>query len=163
LRTCGFRGLRWSKEASDRSVKRLLHGGEQPLLADLRRIAYLPVIKAHDHDRDIGQVDDRADAEGHQDLARTQFPDLGSVVDGTHGWPSPFAAVLPVSSSSLGSSRRISLTVGSTSRSEFKQVNSSHRFNPGWWSRFVVTPSRASLYPRTRPPSVRWASACQQS
>ena len=52
-----------------------LNGGEEPRLIDLRRVRGLPVIESHDHDREPGEIDDRADPEAQQDLARPELTD----------------------------------------------------------------------------------------
>src|SRR5690606_19575698 len=108
--------------------------------ADLHGVLERPILQAHDHDGQIRQINDGTDAECRERLAGPQFADLAAfgffVV---HGTPPSSASSPP--SSSIPKSSRIRLAVGSTSRSELRQVNSSHCSMLGLRSRPTVTPS----------------------
>jgi hypothetical protein len=60
-------------------------GSEQPLLVDHLGDAAIrgPIVKAHDDDRDVGEIDERSDAVAEDELARSDFADAG-VVDYGH-------------------------------------------------------------------------------
>src|SRR5271157_3543653 len=131
----------------------ILDGPQQTWLADLgHALVDGPVFEPHDHHREAGQFDDRANPIVVKQLAGADLADLATVgAHGAHDCSSPSS----VSSSSLtagtklGSlssppSWRIKPTFGSTSRSEFRHVKSSHSSRPGRFSRPAVMPSRSS-------------------
>src|SRR5262249_9278253 len=98
-----------------------LPGGEKALFTDPHGALERPVFQAHDHDRQVGQVNDRADAEGRERLAGPQFADLAAfLILVVHG-AAPSSASSSPPSSSIPKSSRIRFAVGSTSRSELRQ------------------------------------------
>src|SRR5689334_22759072 len=112
------------------------YGREQAILRNFRKRLHGPVFQSGDNCREIRQVGKRAHPKGQKHLTRTQLPDphahnisstSTSVTSATSG-ASPMPAL---SAPSICSSCRIRLTVGSTSRSEFRQVNVSHFPRPG--------------------------------
>ena len=114
---------------------------QEPLLGQLPVVAVGPVLQPHDHDRDVRQIDDRADAERREHLAGPQLADPRLVTPLAHRSPPrrPAATFTKSASSSRLWSSRIRNEVGSTSRSEFRQVYSSHASIPGLCSRPIVS------------------------
>src|ERR1019366_9981932 len=49
---------------------------QQPVFADAGHVADVPVIGTHYHDGQVGQINQRADTEREQNLARPQITDL---------------------------------------------------------------------------------------
>src|SRR5207247_5538598 len=126
-------------------------------------------------------VHQRADAEGGKHLTRPQLADLGLAhrVGGRHGRPPSSTACSPSGGGAGGGwpaisssppSSMMSLTLGSTSRSELRQLNSSHFSRLGWRSRLIVVPRfgpsappRGSEKVSVRPPVWPGASACHRA
>src|SRR5437588_4258553 len=130
----------------------MLHCLQQPWLDDLTGALFnRPVAQTHHHDRKVWQFHDGPDAEGVEQLARPEVADFAFFRGGTaHGCSSSSASVSSLTaatnsgSSSSPPSWKMRPTVGSTSRSELRQVKSSQGSRPGRRKRPTVTPSRSS-------------------
>ena len=72
-------------EGIDLSPESAADGRQQPLLGDLPVVGVRPVLQPHDHHRDVGQIDDRADAERGEDLAGAKLADSGFLPSRAHG------------------------------------------------------------------------------
>jgi len=136
-RVGGLRQVGRGAQARDLVAEVMADGGEQALLGDRFGVAGVPVVKAHDDHRQVGQVDDRAHPEGLQQLAGTKLP---------HPRPGPlpprrhvFASSSPVAAGSndgwVASPRSASLSSrpisASTSRRLVGQVHSPQAPMPG--------------------------------
>jgi hypothetical protein len=113
---------------------------EEALFGDRGALVEAPVVEAHDHRRDMGEVDDRADPVGVKELARAELADDGLRGARRHG-VGVAGAVGGGGSSSRPPSLRMRAVVASTSRSELRQVKVSQAPSPADLRRPMVRPS----------------------